>query len=100
MKIGIIKEKKEGLLISSIIFAICLIIPFLTSLDVESKIAIFVLLVMACLIVLLCFAISMEWYILNEDSIIVKNIFGIVNKVYYKNVQLYLFLRHHLLYNY
>ena len=87
MKIGIIKEKKEGLLISSIIFAICLIIPFLTSLDVESKIAIFVLLVIACLIVLLCFAISMEWYILNEDSITVKNIFGIVNKVYYKDVK-------------
>ena len=87
MKIGIIKEKKEGLLISSIIFAICLIIPFLTSLDVESKIAIFVLLAIACLIVLLCFAISMEWYILNEDSIIVKNVFGTVNKVYYKDVK-------------
>ena len=58
MKIGIIKEKKEELLISSIIFAICLISPFLTSLDLESKIAIFVLFVIACLIVLLCFALA------------------------------------------
>lgn len=87
MKIRIIKEKKEGLLITSIIFVICILFPFFTSLDLESKIGIFVLLFIACLIVLLCFAISMEWYILNENSITVKNVFGTVNKVYYKDVK-------------
>ena len=87
MKIGIIKEKKEVLFVSIIIFIICLIVPFLTSLDLESKIGIFILLSIACLIALLCFAISMEWYLLDKDSITVKNIFGTVNKVYYKDVK-------------
>ena len=87
LKIGVIKEKKEGLFITIIIFIICLRVPFLTSLDIESKIVIFILLSIACLTVLLSFAISMEWYLLDEESITVKNIFGKVNKVYYKDVK-------------
>ena len=87
MKIGIINEKKQGLLIVSIIFAIMIIMIFLTSLDIVSKIGISIMGVIMYLIVLFCFSISMEWYVLDEESITVKNVFGKVNKVYYKDVK-------------
>ena len=87
MRIGVIKEKKAGLFITSIIFAICFIVPFLTSIDLKSKIVILIIFVSVYLILLISFAISMEWYVLDEESVIVKNIFGIVNKVYYKDVK-------------
>ena len=87
VKIGIIKEKKCVFLITTIIFSICFIVPFLTSLDLESKIVILVMFVIVYLILLISFAISMEWYLLDGESITVKNIFCIVNKVYYKDVK-------------
>ena len=87
MKIGIIKEKKVGLLISSIICFICCIFPFFTKLEFIDKIIIFIMLLIAYLIILLCFLISMEWYILEKGSITVKNVFGTVNKVNYKDVK-------------
>ena len=87
MKIGIIKEKKEGFVIVSIILAICVVSTFLFPLDLETKIVIFVMFIISYLIIILCFLISMEWYILEKDSIIVKNVFGTVNKVNYKDVK-------------
>ena len=87
MKIGIIKEKKVGLLISTIICFICCIFPFFTKLEFIEKIFLFVMLLIAYLIILLCFLISMEWYIIDIESVTVKNVFGTVNKVYYKDVK-------------
>ena len=87
MKIGVIKEKKEVFLIVSIILAICCIFPFFTKLEFIDKISIFIMLLIAYLIIILCFLISMEWYILEKGSITVKNVFGTVNKVYFKDVK-------------
>ncbi len=87
MKIGVIKEKKEGFLMVSIILAICCIFPFFTKLEFIDKIIIFIMLLIAYLIIILCFLISMEWYILEKGSITVKNVFGTVNKVYFKDVK-------------
>lgn len=87
MKIGIIKEKKVGLLISTIICFICCIFPFFTKLEFIEKIFLFVMLLIAYLIILLYFLISMEWYIIDIESVTVKNVFGTVNKVYYKDVK-------------
>lgn len=87
MKIRIIKEKKVGLLISTIICFICCIFPFFTKLEFIDKIIIFIMLLIAYLIILLCFLISMEWYIIDIESVTVKNVFGTVNKVYYKDIK-------------
>ena len=87
MKIGIIKEKKVGLLISTIICFIGCIFPFFTKLEFIDKIIIFIMLLIAYLIILLCFLISMEWYIIDIESVTVKNVFGTVNKVYYKDIK-------------
>ena len=87
MKIGVIKEKKEGFLMVSIILAICCIFPFFTKLEFIDKIILFIMLLIAYLIIILCFLISMEWYILEKGSITVKNVFGTVNKVNYKDVK-------------
>lgn len=87
MKIKIIKEKKEGFLMVSIILAICGFSPFLFPLELETKIVIFVMFIILYLIIILCFLISMEWYILEKGSITVKNVFGTVNKVNYKDVK-------------
>ena len=52
MKIGVIKEKKEGFLMVSIILAICCIFPFFTKLEFIDKIIIFIMLLIAYLIIL------------------------------------------------
>lgn len=88
MKIGIISEKKIGLLITTTIFILCSILPILFPIDFETKTVIIVMIIVTYLIVLLCYLMTMEWYILDENSIIVKNIFGTINQVYYKNVSL------------
>lgn len=88
MKIGIISEKKIGLLITTTIFILCSILPILFPIDFETKTVIIVMIIVTYLIVLLCYLMTMEWYILDENSIIVKNIFGTINQVYYKDVSL------------
>lgn len=45
------------------------------------------MLLIAYLIILLCFLISMEWYIIDIESVTVKKVFGTVNKVYYKEIK-------------
>lgn len=56
MKIGIIKEKKVGLLISTIICFICCIFPFFTKLEFIDKIIIFIMLLIAYLIITIMFS--------------------------------------------
>lgn len=75
MKIGIISEKKIGLLITTTIFILCSILPILFPIDFETKTVIIVMIIVTYLIVLLCYLMTMEWYILDENSIIVKKYF-------------------------
>ena len=49
--------------------------------DFQRKIVISISFIIVYLIILLNFSISMEWYIINEKSITVKNIYGVINKV-------------------
>ena len=86
MKIGIMKEKKIHISIILIIIGLCVPLPFWFSLDKKDAIVIFIMLFIACLVILICCLISMEWYILDEKSVTVKNIFGKINKVNYKDV--------------
>ena len=86
MKIGVIKEKKVHLLIISIIIFLLTIFVLLSLEDFQTKIVISILFIIVYLIILLNFSISMEWYIINEKSITVKNIYGVINKVEFKDV--------------
>ena len=86
MKIVIMKEKKIHISIILIIIGLCVPLPFWFSLDKKDAIVIFIMLFIAFLVILICCLISMEWYILDEKSVTVKNIFGKINKVYYKDV--------------
>ena len=86
MKIGIMKEKKIHISIILIIIGLCVPLPFCFPLDKKDAIGIFILLFIAFLIILICCLICMEWYILDKESVTVKNIFGKINKVNYKDV--------------
>ena len=86
MRIGIIKEKKIGLLIISLFMLLLSFFVLLSLEDFQTKIVISISFIIVYLIILLNFSISMEWYIINEKSITVKNIYGVINKVEFKDV--------------
>jgi hypothetical protein len=87
MKIGVMKEKKIHIFIILIIIGLCVPLPFCFSLDMKDAIGIFIILFIAFIVVLICCLIALEWYILDEKSVTVKNIFGTINKVYYDDVK-------------
>lgn len=86
MTIGIIEEKKAGFLMISIIFIISILLSICFESNNELKIALLVLFGISYLVCTVCCLVSMEWYVLDENSVIVKNIFGTVNQVNYKDV--------------
>ena len=93
MKIDILKEKKSALLIFSvmILFIFMLILLFIPSF--EGKIVLSILLLILYSIVLFGYLSQMQWYILDDKSVTVRNAYGIVNKVFYKDVKTVLIKR-------
>lgn len=87
MKIGIIKEKISGLIISTILVLIPAVLILLFVKGTQEKIILSLFCVFIYLILLLNYLISMEWYIIDKNSIKVRNVFGIVNQVEFKNVE-------------
>jgi hypothetical protein len=86
MNIGILKEKKFALLILSIMIFICIILTLLFVHSAESKMVICFMLLIIYVIFILGYLSQLQWYILDENSVTVKNIYGTVNKVLYSDV--------------
>ena len=86
IRIGILKEKKFALFIFSIIVLASLILSLIFVPSFESKLVICILSLFIYLIFLLGYLAQMQWYVLDDKSVTVKNVYGIVNKVSYIDV--------------
>lgn len=87
MKIGIIKEKISVLIITTISILFIVGLGLILFEDKTDKIVFSLFLTFCYLIILSIYLVSMEWYIIDKKSITVRNIFGVVNKVEFVNVQ-------------
>ncbi|MBE6534750.1 MAG: hypothetical protein E7678_07295 [Ruminococcaceae bacterium] len=88
MKIKCIKDKIHGFMLISGILFLVMLLPFLTSMEIVDKIVIFGMILVVYFIVVLCYAVSLEWYIIDESGIVVRNIFYTINKVDFNDVKL------------
>ena len=86
IRIGILKEKKFALFIFSSICLASLILSLIFVPSFESKLVVGILLLFIYLLFLLGYLAQMQWYLLDDQSVTVKNVYGVVNKVYYIDV--------------
>lgn len=86
MKINIIQEKKLIFIITSVIITFITILILFSNLDKDTKLVCLLLFIVSYIIIIFCFLVSFQWYILDEEKVIVRNIFKTVNEVYYKDV--------------
>ena len=88
MIIKCLKEKKQSLILGTCIFCFAMIGPFFSRIDIESKIGLSVLALFIYIICLPVFLSPLQWYIISEESIVVRNVFRVVNRVDFENVKL------------